>query len=93
MGDMGDYWRDVDSIMKPKKAEAKANRLNNAISNTSKQLKDHKIRFEVYESTGQFAIHSKKGIIDYWSSTGTWIHRKKKIRSKGLKSMFAFIDK
>ncbi|MGM0166959.1 hypothetical protein IGI39_004018 [Enterococcus sp. AZ135] len=88
MGDMGDYWRDVKPYLKERRQKHVQHMGNSASRNIEKLGYDYKH----YPNNHQFAIETKKGIIDYWGTTGTWIDRRTKKRGKGLESLRNYLS-
>ena len=74
MGDMGDYWRDVKEHYREQKAtKAQMQEENRTWETLEDRLKESGISIKKYDETGQWLLN---GIIDWWTTTGTAIHRK-----------------
>lgn len=88
MADMGDYWKDL----KPHFKEKRKNYVSTSISNAENFFKKRTIEYKLLEGTGQFQIKLPNEIIDYWETTGTWIARKTKKRSRGFRSLMRYME-
>lgn len=88
MGDMGDYWRDLKPELKKRREKHVKSMGTSALRNVEKLG----FPFTHYESNHQFAIETNKGIVDYWGTTGTWMHRRSVKRGRGLASLRTFLE-
>lgn len=90
MSELGEYWRDVKPILK----EEKQNRSEKYFTNAMKTFEGKGYDFEIHPNTYQIVIACENGVVvDFWSSTGTWIERKTKERGRGIKGLMSFVDK
>ena len=86
MGDEGDYWRDVKPVYKQR---SKVKREGNKNSSTN-WLKNCGFSFESHNNGIHLVVSTRKGIVDFWPSTGKWIARdsgKTGRRVKGILDM------
>lgn len=88
MGDMAEYWNDL----KPHFKEKRKNHVSTSISSTENFFKKRLIEYKLFEDTGQFQLKLPHEIVDYWATTGTWIARKTKKRSRGFRSLIRYME-
>ncbi|MFI3729481.1 hypothetical protein [Vagococcus fluvialis] len=88
MGDMGDYWNDL----KPHFKEKRRNHVSNSITSAENFFKKRNIKYNLLIDTGQFQVELPNEVVDYWATTGTWIARKTKKRSRGFRSLMRYME-
>lgn len=67
MGDMGDMYRDMDTISKSKRAANRTNALT--------ILRSKNIDFVIKNNGAHLIVQGTTQIIDFWPGTGKWIVR------------------
>ena len=83
MSEMGELFSAWKELKKEKK---------NLNKTQSKQiLIDHSIPFDEKNSGLHLVLHSCRGVIDFWPSTGKWIHRHSGIPRRGVFRLLAFL--
>ena len=80
MGDLGEFWSDVDSA-------GQARRARNLVSSID-VLKQHRIDFKQLSPT-----HYRVGVFDFWPSPGLYIHTVSKKRGRGVFNLMKQIRK
>ena len=86
MGDMGEFWRDVNAAKKESK--------NKRWAENEKKLCDlawkNKLTVVIANhGTGHAIVNGK---IDFYLSTGTWLVRGKQRRGHGVKQLLHFLE-
>ena len=88
MGDMGDIYRD----WKEHRKQQKDIRMNLNIEKILSLSPTLQFTYRLYEATGQIAIQHGSYEIDFFTTTGTWIVRGKKLRGHGFNSLRKFLS-
>lgn len=84
MGDMGDHWNDVKNFMKE---ESRKKKERNKIMSTN-NLISNKVRFESKNNGNHLVVENT---YDFWPSTGVFINRKTKKKSRGVRELLNLV--
>jgi len=88
MGDMGDIYRDW-KYHKQQQKDIRMNLNKERVESLSQTLQ---FTYRFYEATGQAAIQHGSYEVDFFTTTGTWIVRGKKLRGHGFNSLRKFLS-
>ena len=80
MGDMGDYYRDWREHRKVTKEK----RWHQNLTRIEKLGKQFKFNYTHNPANGQIVISYEGETVDFYASTGTWLHRGTKMRGSGI---------
>jgi hypothetical protein len=81
MGDVGDFWRDVNAARQEKR---RSNR-----TGSPQLLTEAGIPFESKNGGAHLIVRANGAVIDFWPGTGLWIVRGSTQRHGGVRSLIA----
>jgi hypothetical protein len=83
MGDIGDFWRDVNAARQEKRASNRAS--------SPDLLREAGISFESKNGGAHLIVKVRGHTIDFWPGTGLWIMRGSTKRHGGVRKLIAFV--
>jgi hypothetical protein len=83
MGDMGDYFRDVDAAMRADKELR--------LEETMEILSHSGLPFENHDCGRHLIFRYGKHVIDFWPTTGRWFDRKTNRRGRWIERLLTYM--
>lgn len=88
MGDEGEFWADVKPEMKRRSREKRAGNRDYS----ARMLASEGVPYEVRNGGAHLILLPVKcQRIDFWPGTGLWVTLDKKVRARGIGTLFSYI--
>ena len=85
MGDMAEGWAEW--------RQAKQEKKRSNLAASTKMLTDAGIAFTVHNNGIHLVLQKGADTIDFWPSTGLWLKRGNKTKSRGIKTLITFMKR